>query len=215
MDLATLANVPRPFAVGGAAFPVSALTQREWAAFQGWVREYVPRPDPPPEADRIERSLAARAWPPAIGSAGWVSALDHPGCFPRLVQVALGKHADAPVGDDAALGLAWAILDEGTVGELIMLCLCGERWDPASAPPPDPDAAAPLPESDSPGAAYFEIARKFPGWTHQDILDLTFPQVRYYRAEGRPLAPGRMRFGSSDEAREYRNGRMGGHGDGG
>lgn len=38
------------------------------------------------------------------------------------------------------------------------------------------------------------------GWTKDDVLGLTFRQLRYYRSEGKVPEPGRRSFGSQAEA---------------
>lgn len=202
--MATLANIPRPIEIGGVSFPVSALTQFEWATFQAWLKEYVPRPAAPGPEDAIGRAIRDRAWPPSIASKEWVEALDHPGCFARFVQVALGKHAPRAIPDEEALALAFAVVDEGKVPDVIMACLGGDRIDPKAAKPPTPDAYPRPPEGDDPGDAYFLLAKVFTGWTHDDIMRLTFPQIRYYRSAGKPLATGARRYSSVAEARADR-----------
>jgi hypothetical protein len=199
--MATLANIPRRLEVGGREYLISALSQRDWAEFQGWIKEFVPRPEAPEGSDAIDRAAYRDAWPPAIASAAWFDAMDHPGCFATFVKLALGRHLPGGMPDEEAMLAAYELVDEAKVGPLVTLCMGN---DPAGLPPsPEPTAGPKLPTGDSPGDVYFQFVKAF-GWTHDQVMSLTFPQIKYYAHAGKPPKPGTRRFSSTAEARAAR-----------
>lgn len=210
MNMATLTNAPRVFAVAGRTFLVSALTQREWGYHQAWIMDHVPRPPVPDGLDNIDRAAHRRAWPPAIGSRIWWDAIDHPGCFPALVGLALGKHATAKdMPDEEALALAGLICAEEKALELVFRCL-GSEVEPGElaekaiqvhkVDEDEEDSPIGLPESDDPGDVYFRMVGRG-GLSYADVIDLTFPQIRYLSYRGKPPARNTRRYSSTAAAR--------------
>ena len=199
MDMATLTNAPRTVEVGGRPYLVSALTMGEWGRFQAWIKDFVPKPDPPEDADSVLTALHNRAWPPAIGSKLWWEALDHPGCWPSFVRTVLGNHQ--AVSDEESLVLAMMAVEDGLVGTLVILSMGG---DPSAPSIPSEDEPPPeRPEPDDPGPMVFGLAKKF-GWTHNDVIGLTFAQIRYYSHNGTPPKIGSKTYRSTADSRAAR-----------
>jgi hypothetical protein len=117
MDLATLTNAPRDFALGGTTYQVSALTLKEWGVLQAWIKGHVPGPlalvesaamgklSPGHQRQVLEIALREeRNWPPRVGSAAWFDALDGTeGGNAAFLRTVLAKHQPFTAEQAAAL----------------------------------------------------------------------------------------------------------------
>ncbi len=147
MDLAQLTNAPREIEVAGRTYKVSALKLKEWGSVQAWIKDNVPSPlgalksadlDGLSNADkRTLLDVAVRQqrdWPPRVGSAAWLEALDHDGGHAMFLHAILSKHQPSFTEADAE-----ALAERLTTGEILPLILVGlgiEDERPKNSPAP-------------------------------------------------------------------------------
>ena len=180
-----LNNNPREAALGGKAYRVSALKEREWGAVQAWIKDHVPGPlalvddaalDGLSAAHRQEMIRVAmqeaRNWPPRILSEAWWDAIDHPGGRELFLRTVLLKHQDVPDAEILALAEDGFVRSEFLGLVFILLGVedprpkagGGEDEDTTpTAPPPPPTTEAPTTSgssiSSSPGTSATRSSR--------------------------------------------------------
>jgi hypothetical protein len=159
MDLAQLAGLDyADVEIAGKTYRVGELTLLEWAPVQAWIKAEVPGPlaslgSPdfkklPPD---VKRDLYVQAleqdrlhWPPRIGTAPWVAALDkQAGGHAVLLLALLGKY------QSMTLVACQAIADEAASEEILAAVLASLGMfgpkSPAPAEGPTTTTGAPKP----------------------------------------------------------------------
>jgi hypothetical protein len=153
MDLAQATNAPEVIDFAGRRFPVRQLRLVEWGELQSFLKRALPDPvartlkslaalqaegaaiDPAlRDAALAQAQIAARDWPPRVGSRRWLAALDDAeGGHAEFVRVAL-TYGGTPTTPAEAEDLAEAATDE-EFGELVRVAYLGEPPRPKPAPP--------------------------------------------------------------------------------
>jgi hypothetical protein len=146
LDIAELTNAPREVELKGKKYLVSALKLRHWGELQAWLKDHSPSPVARlrsadlaglSEADRsaVLRMAFAEtmAWPPHVGSAGWLRAISAaPGGEAKFLTAVLGRHRDLPEAEAEEL----AERLDGTDYARLLYYASGQE-------PPDPKGGSP------------------------------------------------------------------------
>lgn len=152
-----ISNAPVHITLAGQTFLVRQLRLRQWGELQAWLREAAPDPirsavkavasvesEGKRVADHIQRHLFAvateecRRWPPKVGTAAWLAALDAADPLGRNF-IAKVLDANGIVFSDEGLDEICDGLVEGELATLMAMVL----WGHVPAPKSDAPAAAP------------------------------------------------------------------------
>jgi hypothetical protein len=149
LDPVQATQATEPVALAGDTYPVRQLSLKEWAALHGWLKSTTPNPlrlaaaavaelagmgapldDAGRDALYSHAQAEARAWPPPIGSAAWLRAVNGtPDGAARFVQMAL-----AGGGTELDLVVAQQLVDRASGAELNELLRVAYWGGPLKAP---------------------------------------------------------------------------------